>query len=79
MTNSFVQDRKKSTNKVATRENSNGPQDTNSKVHIQVHNKSLQELFSPQARSSSDANPVNIVLGSASRFTREEPSVSNNK
>ena len=39
-----------------------------SQLMVQVHNGSLQDVFSPQ-RKSSDSKPMNIVInGSCSRF-----------
>ena len=44
----------------------------NSQVVIQVHNGSLADLKSPPVqKQGSDAKPVNIMLGSCTRFPRD--------
>ena len=56
------------------RESSNGAAAANdSQVVVQVHNGSLQDLISP-VQQSSDAKPVNIMIGSCTRFSREPAS-----
>ena len=56
--------------KINAQQSSNGASATKAFV-VQVHNGSLQDIISPPQNKSSDAQPINILLGSCTRFSNQ--------